>query len=123
MAKFNKVDYEEFLEDYQRYWYIVKLLVIYRNSGELNVRLLFNHLIILSNNFGKESAEILLKIVLEKADYDVLSYTMTLLDYIGYMPENKVMSIMGEEYILSDIKYSEEFLKYVESKLDEAHNV
>lgn len=118
----NVVDIEEFIEDYSRFWYIIKLLVIYRNSGELNVRLLFNHLTILTNIFGLESSQILMKLVLDKADYDIVSYSMTLLYYIGFLPDDKFLKIIGDEYIL-DVPLSTEFIKYLEEKLDEAENI
>lgn len=117
----NPVDYDEFLEDYQRFWYIIKLLVIYRNSYELNIRLLFNHLTILSNNFGTTTAQILLRLVLDKGDYDVIRLAMTVLNFIGYIPDDKFMTIINEEYMLTDIPVDNDFIKFINKELDDAN--
>lgn len=87
---------------------------MYINSGEINTRLLFNHLTILMNMFGLETREILLKIALDKGNYEVIQYCMTLLYYIGFIPDNKLMDIIGDEYLL-DIPLSKEFLNYLEN--------
>ena len=94
---------DEFQEEYQRYWFVLKLLAIYRNRNEINVRLLLNHLVVLTNNFGQEASQILLKLSIEKADYDILSYVLTILTIIGFVPDNRLISILGEDYLLEDI--------------------
>lgn len=122
-SKALTVDYEEFVEEYSRFWYIIKLLVIYRNSGELNVRLLFNHLTILTNIFGIQSTQILMKLVLDKADYDIIVYALSLLHYIGFVPDDKFINIINEEYSLEAIPISHQFIKFMEEALDEAQNI
>lgn len=118
----DEVEMEEFLEDYTRFWYIIKILVIYRNSGEINVRLLFNHLIIVANNFGLDANQILMKILLDKGDYEIIQLGMTLLHYIGFIPDDKMLSILSDEYLL-DVPISEEFIAVLERGLDEAKNI
>lgn len=118
-SKHNKLDYEEFQEDYQRFWYLIKLLVIYRNSGEVNVRLMFNHLVILTNNFGHAAAEILMRVAIDKGDYDIIRYSMTILHYVGYIPDDRFMKLIDEEYVLQDIPLSTELLQAIEDKLNE----
>lgn len=113
-SNLKSIDIEEFVDDYSRFWYIIKLIVMYINSGEINTRLLFNHLTILMNMFGLETREILLKIALDKGNYEVIQYCMTLLYYIGFIPDNKLMDIIGDEYLL-DIPLSKEFLNYLEN--------
>lgn len=102
-AKYSQIDIEEFQQEYQRYWFLLKILAIYRNKGELNTRLLLNHLIVLTNNFGQEAAQILLKLSIEKADFDILSCVITILNIIGFVPDNRLIVILGEEYLLEDI--------------------
>ena len=102
-AKYSQIDMDEFQEEYQRYWFVLKLLAIYRNRNEINVRLLLNHLVVLTNNFGQEASQILLKLSIEKADYDILSYVLTILTIIGFVPDNRLISILGEDYLLEDI--------------------
>lgn len=110
---------EDFIEDYQRFWYIIKLLIMYQNSGSLNVRLLFNHLIILSNVFGRSLAEILLRLSIEKGNYEVISYTLSILYYLGYIPDDKDIFIMGEEYLLTDIPIDDIITSKLEKGLNE----
>lgn len=110
---------EDFKEDYQRFWYVIKILIMYQNSGSLNVRLLFNHLIILSNIFGKSLAEILLRLSIEKGNYEVISYTLSLLHYLGYIPDDKDVFIMGEEYLLTDIPIDSIIISRIEAGLHE----
>lgn len=113
------VDVSIIKEEYQRFWFIIKLLVVYRNSGELNTRLLLNHLIILTNVFEISAINILLKIVLDKGDFDIVSYVLTLLSFIGYVPENKRMVIMDDEYWLAEIPLNLILLNKLEGVLNE----
>lgn len=108
---------DDFLEDYQRFWYIIKILIMYQNSGNLNVRLLFNHLIILSNVFGKGLSEILLRLSIEKGNYEVISHIISILYYLGYIPDDKDLFIMGEEYLLTDIPIDDIIIKKIEQGL------
>lgn len=114
-AKYTQIDLLEFQEEYQRYWFLLKLLAIYRNKGELNTRLLVNHLIVLTNNFGQEASQILLKLAIEKADYDILSYVITILSIVGFVPDNRLIVILGEEYLLEDIPIN----KILKDKIEE----
>lgn len=113
------VDVSIIKEEYQRFWFIIKLLAVYRNSGELNTRLLLNHLIILTNIFETSAVNILLKIALDRADYDIVSYVLTLLSFIGYIPEDKHLYIMDEEYLLEDIPLNLALLRKLENILNE----
>ena len=54
---------EEFLADLERIKYIKKLLTKYNYNGELNERLILNHIMTLNNCFGLELAKILFLIV------------------------------------------------------------
>ena len=47
-------DDDEFLEDLNRIKYIKRLFFRYDNTGELKLRLILNHIIILTNVFGNE---------------------------------------------------------------------
>lgn len=118
-SKRHNIDLEEFQEDYNRFWFVIKLLVIYRNKSELNTRLLFNHLIILVNNFGIGASKILLKIALEKGDYEIISYSLTLLDFIGFVPENRMIEIMGDDYLLSEIPINKNLLAYIKKDIED----
>jgi hypothetical protein len=114
--KDKTVDISIIQEEYQRFWFIIKLLAVYRNSSELNVRLLLNHLIILTNLFEISAVTILLRIALDKGDYDIITYVLTLLSFIGYIPDDKHMYIMSEEYLLNDIPVNSELLRKLENE-------
>jgi hypothetical protein len=111
----DEINEDDFVEDYSRFWYIIKLLVIYRNSGELNVRLLLNHVIILTNSFGTTTNQILIKLLLNKGEYEVLVHGVTLLVFLGYMPQNNMLNIMNEDYVI-DVPLSVELYNLLDEE-------
>jgi hypothetical protein len=113
------VDLAIIKEEYQRFWFIIKILAIYRNSGELNTRLLLNHLIILTNIFELGAVNILIAIAIDKDDFDIISYVLTVLQFIGYVPDDMHFDILNEEYLLKDIPINLVLLKKLERILDE----
>ena len=50
---------EEFIEDMKRFQYLKRLFKKYEESGELNVRLVLNHIVIIYNCFGSKATELL----------------------------------------------------------------
>lgn len=112
------VDIEIIQEEYLRFWYIIKLLAVYKNSNEINIRLLLNHLIILTNIFEIGAVTILLKIALDRGDYEIISYVITILSFIGYVSEDKRFNIMEDEYMLNDIPLNLELLKKLEKGIE-----
>lgn len=74
---------EEFKEDIMRIKYIKRLLLKYKNNGELRERLILNHLIILQNVFGAEACT---RILFYKLPRDLHSYLKAFLEYLQYLP-------------------------------------
>jgi len=74
---------DEFKEDIMRVKYIKRLLLKYRNNGELRERLILNHLIILQNVFGAEACT---RILFYKLPKELHSYLKTFLEYLQYLP-------------------------------------
>lgn len=74
---------DEFREDILRVKYIKRLLLKYRNNGDLKERLILNHLIILQNVFGAEACT---RILFYKLPRDLHSYLKTFLEYLQYLP-------------------------------------
>lgn len=74
---------DEFKEDIMRVKYIKRLLLKYKNNGELRERLILNHLIILQNVFGAEACT---RILFYKLPKDLHSYLKTFLQYLQYLP-------------------------------------
>jgi hypothetical protein len=74
---------EEFKEDIMRVKYIKRLLLKYRNNGELRERLILNHLIILQNVFGAEACT---RILFYKLPKELHSHLKAFLEYLQYLP-------------------------------------
>lgn len=72
---------EEFEEDLNRIKYIQKLFNRYKQTGEINERLVLNHIIILYNCFGVHASPILF-MKLEKYH----SCLKTFVEYLHYLP-------------------------------------
>lgn len=116
---YNQVDMNNVKEEYQRFWLIMKLFSTYRNSGELNIRLLLNHFIILTNVFQISAVHILLAIAIDKEDFDIISYTLTLLNFIGYVAEDRHFYIKEQEYLYIDIPFDRPLMKKLQGILNE----
>ena len=97
----------------------MKLFSTYRNSGELNIRLLLNHFIILTNVFQISAVHILLAIAIDKEDFDIISYTLTLLNFIGYVAEDRHFYIKEQEYLYIDIPFDRPLMKKLQGILNE----
>lgn len=50
---------EEFYDDVKRFKYVKRLLIKYKETGELRERLILNHIIVLYNVFGPAATEML----------------------------------------------------------------
>lgn len=87
----------EFYDDLKRFKYIKRLLIKYKETGELRERLILNHLIVLYNVFGRKATDmIFLKL---SGYYEEIKPFLVLL---GYMPE--VIEIEKIKIYNSDIK-------------------
>jgi len=84
------VDEAEFLDDLKRFKYRKRLFRKYDTSGELKVRLIVNHIIILSNVFGVDATTTLLFFKIEVEHWSLLK---TFLVYLHFMPENDLVEV------------------------------
>ena len=75
------VDEAEFLDDLKRFKYLKRLFRKYDTSGELKVRLIVNHIIILSNVFGVDATTTLLFFKIEVEHWSLLK---TFLVYLTF---------------------------------------
>lgn len=89
----------EFESDFKRIKYLKRLFRKYKSTKILKERLILNHLILLYNVFGPDSATRLLFYKIDEKDYDILK---TFLIYLNYMPE-VVTGINGKNIISSSI--------------------
>ena len=81
---------EEFEDDMKRFKYLKRLFRKYDTSGELKVRLIVNHIIILSNVFGVDATTTLLFFKIEVEHWSLLK---TFLVYLHFMPENDLVEV------------------------------
>lgn len=91
-------DTVEFYEDLSRFKYLKKLFGRYEESGEINERLVLNHLIVIYNVFGVEAATKLL--FLKMDNYG--SYLKPFLLLLNYLPE-VIVGVQGKNINTSDI--------------------
>lgn len=87
---------EDFYEDIKRFKYLKRLFRKYRATGELKVRLILNHIIVLQNVFGVEACVTLL---LYKIDVKHWSLLKTLLTYLDYLYPDELNSIDEDDKI------------------------
>ena len=86
-------DKEEFLDDLKRLKYLKKLITRYSTSGDIDERLVLNHLIILFNIFG---AEFLSRILFLKMQTQMI-YLKPFMLYLNILPD-VVKGVNGKEY-------------------------
>lgn len=103
----------EFYEDLSRFKYLKKLFGRYEETGELNERLVLNHLIVIYNVFGVEAATRLL--FLKMGNYG--SYLKPFLLLLNYCPE-VIDSVQGKIIRTSDIVMDQKIVDKLR-KIDE----
>ena len=91
---------EEFEDDLKRFKYLKRLFRKYDTSGELKLRLIINHIIILSNVFGVDAATTLLFFKIESTHWSLLK---TLLVYLQFMPENDLINVSINHEVMAEL--------------------
>jgi hypothetical protein len=71
----------EFLDDLNKIKYIKRLINKYSEKKELRERLILNHIIFLSNNFGVEATLNMLWFKVEKENHKILNSFLLFLNY------------------------------------------
>jgi len=72
----------EFYEDIKRFKYLKRLFRKYKITGEIKIRLVKNHIIVLQNVFGADVAMTLLLFKIDKEHWPLLK---TVTNYLGYL--------------------------------------
>lgn len=105
---------DEFYDDLNRFKYIKRLFTRYEETGELKVRLVLNHLIVLYNLFGLDCTRMLfLKF------HDRLHMLKPFLVSLNFLPET-VGHIGAQELILtSAIPMDQEIIRMLRQDLSE----
>ena len=83
-------DVEEFKEDLSRFKYLKRLLKRYEMAGDLQERLILNHLIVIYNVFGIEAAD---RMVWFKINEEHFSYIKPFLIFLNYLKEDDKIEI------------------------------
>jgi len=78
----NCVDAEEFYDDLNRFKYLKRLLGRYYNDGDLQERLIINHIVIIYNVFGIRAATKMLWYKVDKKYWPIIKPIMLYLNYI-----------------------------------------
>jgi len=81
---------QEFLDDLKRFKYLKRLFRRYTLTGEIKVRLIVNHIIVLQNVFGVEAACVLL---LYKIDEQYWSILKTVLNHLEYLYPHELKDV------------------------------
>ena len=91
---------EEFEDDLKRFKYLKRLFRKYDTSGELKLRLIINHIIILSNVFGVDATTTLLFFKIERNHWPLLK---TFLVYLHFMPENDLIEVPINHQVMGQL--------------------
>lgn len=94
-------DIEEFKQDLNRFKYLKRLLRRYETTGDLQERLILNHIIVIYNVFGIEPANKMMWFKIEKEHW---SYIKTFLVYLHYLPEGEKVGVPLNENIVEVLR-------------------
>ena len=92
---------KELYDDIKRFKYLKRLFRRYKLTGEIKVRLIVNHVIVLQNDFGVEAACVLL---LYKIDEQYWSILKTVLKHLDYLYPHELKDVEIDENILKLLK-------------------
>lgn len=80
------LDIKDFYEDMSRFSYVLRLLRKYKDTNEINTRLVLNHIITIYNVYDISAAN---KMMFFKIDEDLHSVVKTFLIFLNYLPESQ----------------------------------
>jgi hypothetical protein len=84
------LDIEEFKEDLARFKYLKRLLRRYELADDLQIRLILNHIIVLYNVFGIESAN---RMIWYKIEPEHWTYIKPFLVFLNYLPVDEKVEV------------------------------
>jgi len=95
------LDIEEFNQDLSRFKYLKRLLRSYEVTGDLQERLILNHVIILYNVFGIKACN---KMMWYKINEEHWHYIKPFLIFLNYLPEDEKVEIPMDPYIVEVLR-------------------
>ena len=87
---------QEFLDDLKRFKYLKRLFRRYTLTGEIKVRLIVNHIVVLQNVFGVEAACVLLLYKIDEQYWPILK---TVLEHLDYLYPHELIDVKVDENI------------------------
>ena len=94
-------DVEEFKEDLSRFKYLKRLLKRYEMQGDLQERLILNHLIVIYNVFGIEAAD---RMVWFKINEEQHGYIKPFLIFLSFLKETDKTEIEMDTNIITKLR-------------------
>ena len=95
------IDIEEFKEDLARFKYLKRLLRRYELTEDLQVRLILNHIIVIYNVFGIESAN---RMIWYKIEPEHWTYIKPFLVFLNYLPVDEKVDIPLDPLIVDILR-------------------
>ena len=95
------LDVEEFKQDLNRFKYLKRLLKRYELTGELQERLILNHIIFLYNVFGIEACN---KMMWFKINEEHWHYIKPFLVFLNYLPEKEKVDVGMDPFIVEVLR-------------------
>ena len=92
---------EEFYDDIKRFKYLKRLFRKYEITGDIKIRLILNHLIVLQNVFGPEPVKVLL---FYKINQEYWSLLKTFLVFLSYMNDTEIPQITIDKKLMEKLK-------------------
>lgn len=92
---------EEFKDDLRRFKYLKRLLRRYEMTGDLQERLILNHIIVIYNVFGIKAANRMMWFKVEEEHYSALK---TFLVFLHYLPEDYKVEIPLDEFVIQRLR-------------------
>lgn len=94
-------DVEEFKEDLNRFRYLKRLLSRYEADGDLQERLILNHIIVIYNVFGIEAANRMIWFKLQREHW---TYVKPFLVFLNYLPIDEKVYVPLDPYIVDKLR-------------------
>ena len=92
---------QEFDDDIKRFKYLKRLFRKYETLGEIKIRLILNHIILLNNVFGAEACMTLLLFKIDKQYWPILKCVC---GYLGYLYPHELKEVEEDQTITQMLK-------------------
>lgn len=92
---------EEFKDDLRRFKYLKRLLRRYEMTGDLQERLILNHIIVIYNVFGIKAANRMMWFKVEEEHFSTLK---TFLIFLHYLPEDYKVEVPLDEFVVQRLR-------------------